>query len=349
MMIGFNGLEAPTPFVRDLIRRGLGGVILFARNVEAPAQVARLTNALSGLAPAGPLLVAVDQEGGRVARLRRGFTALPPMRRLGETGDADLCERAGAICGRELRAVGFNYDFAPVLDVDTNPKNPVIGDRSFSRDPGEVARLGLAFARGLRASKVAACGKHFPGHGDTLADSHKTLPRLERDLDSLRQIELAPFREAVRAEIDSIMTAHVIYSALDPDLPATLSPKIMRRLLREELGYEGVVVSDDLEMAAIADRFDLGEAAKLALAAGIDLVLVCHREDRQEAVFKALAGCDRELLERAAARVDALARSLGAFAPVDPAEAERALARPEDAALLARLTAAPVGEDPTRG
>lgn len=346
LMAGFDG-KTPTPFIKDLVRRGLGGVVLFRRNVESPRQVAELTNELSSLSPLPRLLIAVDQEGGRVARLREGFSRIPPMRRLGELGDVDLCHQTGRLVGEELRAVGISYNFAPVLDVDTNPQNPVIGDRSFSRDPETVARLGLAFAEGLLEAGVLPCGKHFPGHGDTLQDSHKTLPRLERDLDSLRAIELLPFREAARAKLASIMSAHVVYPALDPDLPATLSPHILRKILREELGFTGVVVSDDLEMAAIAERFPMGEAAKLALRASVDIILVCHREDRQEEVLQALATCDRDLLEEAAARVAALADLAGPFSPVDAEAAPQKVGQAKHQALLQRLASGQVGPDPT--
>jgi beta-N-acetylhexosaminidase len=345
LIFGFEGKE-PTPFLRDMLRRGLGGVILFRRNVEGPRQVAALSNSLGRLAAPGVrFLLSIDQEGGRVARLREGFSSIPTMRRLGESQDPNLCRAVGRIVGAELRAVGINYDLAPVLDVDTNPKNPVIGDRAFSRDPGEVARLGLSFAEGLLEAGVLPCGKHFPGHGDTLQDSHKTLPRITRSLDELRQIELFPFAEAARRGLASIMTAHVLYPALDDVLPATLSPRILRRLLREELGYTGVVISDDLEMAAIAERFDLAEAARLALLAGNDLLLVCHREDRQEAVLRALADCERSLLEAAVARVEAMTQKIAPWAPVDEEAAVSRTGQPS--ALLDGLRAAPAGPDPT--
>src|SRR5512138_628761 len=221
--VGFHGKTA-SPEVLELVRRGVYGVVLFARNVEDAGQVAALVAELKRAA-GRPLLVSIDQEGGRVARLRaaQGFTELPPMRALGETGDDVLAYEVGALLGRELRAVGIDQDYAPCVDVDTNPANPVIGDRSFSRDPAVVARLGAALAEGLQSAGVAACAKHFPGHGDTSQDSHHALPRLPHGMERLRAVELLPFRALAAAGVSSIMTAHVVFEPLDPRLPATLS------------------------------------------------------------------------------------------------------------------------------
>jgi beta-N-acetylhexosaminidase len=345
LMFGFEGKQ-PTPFLKDLLRRGLGGVILFARNIESPEQVAGLTNELSALSTTPRrLLISVDQEGGRVARLRQGFSKIPTMRRVGQSRDPNLARLVGRILGEELRAVGVSYNLAPVLDVDTNPKNPVIGDRSFSREPAEVASMGLALAEGLLAEGVLPCGKHFPGHGDTNQDSHKTLPVLERSIESLRESELVPFREAARSKLASLMTAHVVYPALDPHLPATLSPIVVKQLLRGELSYEGVVVSDDLEMNAVAARFDIGDATKMCIEAGLDIVLVCHQEARQEAAFQALMSCKTEHLERAASRVAQMKSLIPPFVPAEIAEVHRKLQKPQP--LLEALLREPTGEDPT--
>ncbi len=278
--VGFQG-KSPSPEVLGLLDRGVHGVILFSRNVEDAEQVATLVAELKRRA-GRPLLVAVDQEGGRVARLRapQGFTELPPMRAVGEAGDEALARDVGALLGRELRAVGIDQDYAPVVDVDTNPANPVIGDRALSRDPAVVGRLGAALARGLQGEGVAACAKHFPGHGDTSQDSHQDLPRLPHDLERLRRIELAPFRALASAGVAAVMTAHVVFEALDPRRPATLSPEVMR-LLREEAGFRGCAVSDDLEMKAVAEHFPLEEAAPGAVRAGVDALLVCHRAEVQ--------------------------------------------------------------------
>jgi len=252
----------------------LAGVILFRRNLqEGPGGAADQIRRIASVARRTPL-VAVDQEGGRVQRFRSPVLELPPMRALGQRDDPELTRRAARVLGGQLGAIGFNVNFAPVLDVDTNPDNPVIGDRSFGADPALVARHGVAFARGLRDAGVMACGKHFPGHGDTVVDSHFTLPMLAHDMERLEAVELVPFRAAA-GEIDSIMTAHIVFRALDADRPATLSHPVITGLLRGQLGYDGLVVSDDLEMKAIADHYPNGEAAVAAIRAGCDLLLIC--------------------------------------------------------------------------
>jgi beta-N-acetylhexosaminidase len=324
---------------RELLEKWhLGGLTLFARNVESAEQVRDLTAEIAAVARSDPPLIAIDQEGGRVARLRAPFLELPPMLRLAEAGaDESLFERAGTAVGLELRAVGVNVDFAPVLDVHSNPQNPVIGDRAFGTDPEQVAALALAFARGLMASGVMACGKHFPGHGDTLLDSHKALPRLPHGMTRLRAVELPPFVAAVRAGLPSLMTAHVVYEGIDPRHPATLSPALMDGLLRHELKYDGVVFTDDLEMAAVTDRWSIGAAAVQSLAAGADMPMVCRSFDRIveaiEAIVRAVESgrLARARLEAAAQRVEVLrARILTAPAAGDltvvGCDAHRALA-----------------------
>jgi len=348
--VGFHG-TTPSPEVLELLRRGVGGVILFSRNVIDAEQVATLVAELKRAA-GRPLLVSIDQEGGRVARLRapQGFTELPPMRAIGETRDAALAFEVGALLGRELRAVGVDQDYAPVVDVDTNPRNPVIGDRSFSRDPGEVARLGAALASGLQSAGVAACAKHFPGHGDTSQDSHQALPHLAHDLERLRAVELVPFRALARAGVASVMTAHVVFDALDAGRPATLSAPVLR-LLREACGYDGCVVSDDLEMKAVADHFPLEEAVPAAFAAGVDSLLVCHQAELQHRAIDLArtavesGAVSRERLAEASRRVAALLRWAGP--PPDPRRAREHLRREEHLALAARIPPLATGRDPT--
>jgi beta-N-acetylhexosaminidase len=348
--VGFQG-KTPSPEVLDLVRRGVYGVILFGRNVEDAEQVAALVAALK-TAAGRPLLVSVDQEGGRVARLRsaQGFTELPPMRALGDANDEDLALAAGALLGAELRAVGIDQDYAPVVDVDTNPANPVIGDRSFSRDPDAVGRLGAALAQGLQSAGVAACAKHFPGHGDTTEDSHTHLPRLPHALERLERVELAPFRALARAGVASVMTAHVVFEALDPARPATLSAPVMR-LLRERVGFDGCAISDDLEMKAVAEHFQLEEAAPGAVAAGVDALLVCHRADVQHRAIDLVRAAvergevTRERIAEARARIARLLRFAGA-AP-EPAAARARLRTPAHLAVAARIPAHAAGRDPT--
>jgi beta-N-acetylhexosaminidase len=348
--VGFHGKE-PSPEVLELVARGVHGVVLFGRNVEDAEQVATLVAELKRAA-GRPLLVAIDQEGGRVARLRaaQGFTEVPPMRAVGESGDAALAREVGALLGRELRAVGIDQDYAPVVDVDTNPANPVIGDRSFSRDPAAVARLGAAFAEGLQSAGVAGCAKHFPGHGDTSQDSHTDLPHLPHPLARLEEIELLPFRSLARAGVASVMTAHVVFDALDRDRPATLSAAVMR-LLRERVGFDRCCISDDLEMRAIAEHFPLEEAAPGALAAGVDALLVCHHPDVQHrAIDLARRAVEdgrvpRARLAEARARVARLLAFAGP--PPDPRRARAALRTAANLAVAARIPHAAVGHDPT--
>lgn len=299
MMVGFDGLVA-SPDAKRLIRDyGVGSVILFARNVAEPEQLAELVRELQALARAArhdlPLLVAVDQEGGRVARLRQPWTLWPPARALGRMGSEEHARRMGEALAAELSACGIRLDFAPVVDVDTNPANPVIGDRSFGDDPDLVGRLGAALVRGLQGAGVAACAKHFPGHGDTAVDSHFELPVVEHSRARLEDVELRPFRAAIAAGVASVMTAHVLVPELDPERPATLSPRVLDTLLRRELGFAGVVVSDDLEMKAIAARWGAAEAAVAAARAGCDLLPLCASPDRQiEAIEGLVRACEAD-------------------------------------------------------
>ena len=290
LLIGSLAGPTITPEVRSLAREfSLGGVVLFSRNIEAPEQVAELSIDLQTLALEFPLWVSVDQEGGRVARLRKPFTEWPPMAVLGRSGSVDLASRFAAALAAELRAVGITLDYAPVLDIHTNPKNPVIGDRALADDADLVARLGEAIVRGLQDNGVAACGKHFPGHGDTSVDSHLDLPLVEHPPDRIRRVECVPFRAAIRADVAFIMTAHVLVPALDQERPATLSPRIVQAVLRDELGYRGVILSDDLEMKAIAQSYEVPEAAVQAVMAGCDALLVCSGDaDVQAATLEAL-------------------------------------------------------------
>lgn len=353
----------PTPDELLLVQRGLGGVVLFSRNVETPKQVAELSRTLKAAAP-GKLLVCIDQEGGRVQRLKAPhWTPIPSLRRLGELDaqgglpglpGARIIERIGQLLAAELRACGIDWDFAPVVDVDTNPLNPVIGDRAFSSDPARVARLGVLLAQALEQGGVASCVKHFPGHGDTSQDSHETLPRLSQDLAQLWACELQPFLAAARAQLASVMTAHVTFDAFD-HLPATLSPAALR-LLRREVGFGGVCVSDDLEMAAIVQHFGVLDSAPNAIAAGCDAVLVCHTLALQHGAIDAISRAARTgplaiaRLEEAAGRMEALFRFAAAPQAIEPQKAPAACATAESLAFVASL-GAPVAQakDPTEG
>lgn len=355
LSVGFPG-KTPSAELCGLLERGVGGVILFARNVGSPEEVLELNRELKRRAGRS-LLISVDQEGGRVARLRRGFTELPPMRTVGAAGSTELARALGGVMARELRAVGFDLTFAPVLDVDTNPQNPVIGDRSFGASPELVSELGVALALALEQGGVAACAKHFPGHGDTQQDSHLELPRLRHELERLEAVELLPFRHAASAGVAAIMTAHVVFETLDAEHPATMSRAVTHGLLRERLGYDGLVVSDDLEMRAIADHYAVEDAVRLGLEAGVDHFLICRdaalAERAIEGVVRAVESGQlaRERVEAAAARFEAVCARYSR--PVGPPSGLARLRAPEHLALADRLRAlahvAPrrSGADPT--
>ena len=281
MLIGFDGTTVDVELRRMLSQYHVGGVILFARNVQSPQQVAALTNELQQIAieSGSPgLFIAIDQEGGRVARLTedKGFTEFPSAMALTATRDPQNAYRVAVTMAAEMRAVGINVDFAPDLDVNNNPANPVIGIRSFSSDPQKVAEYGLAFATGLQENGVLAFGKHFPGHGDTGIDSHIDLPLVSHDRIRLDQIELVPFQAAITANVAGIMSAHVTFPAIDPTpgLAATLSRPVLTDLLRDELGFKGLIATDSLEMGALAAKgYPPQVGAPLALAAGADVLL----------------------------------------------------------------------------
>jgi beta-N-acetylhexosaminidase len=309
------------------------GVILFRRNVESVDQLRGLVEDLHAL-PSRPL-VSMDHEGGRVQRLDAPFTHFPPAAWIGAAGGAGLARAVGRAMGIELASVGIDIDFAPVLDVDSNPANPIIGDRAFGRSPEQVIRLGVAFLDGIRSAGVLPCGKHFPGHGDTDRDSHVELPVLRRGRSDLAAVELPPFRAAIAADVEMLMTAHVMYPALDERNPATLSRPILQDLLRGELGFRGVVVSDDLEMRAISGRQEIPDAALASLRAGVDWLLVCNDLGQSirvaDRLVRALDGgeIDSATVAAAAARV----RRLTTAAPRSPAS----LPLPEHAALNAQI------------
>ncbi len=306
---GFEGTRLPD-HLRSLLDSGLGGVILFARNLRTLEQICCLTAEVHTTASAD-LLVGVDQEGGRVTRLPAPFLTAPSAATLGTADDPALTKALARAVGRELRAAGLTWNLAPVLDVHTNPANPVIGDRAFSHDPDQVARHGVAAIQGFAEAGILATAKHFPGHGDTAADSHLTLPESSQSSSRWRAVEFVPFRRAIRAGVPLVLVAHLESPALDPLSPTSLSRPVITGILREELGFDGVVVSDDLEMSAIADRFDLGEASVRFLAAGGDLVVICHDAERQRAAVAAVekaAQIGRLSEARLAASLDRIAR-----------------------------------------
>lgn len=298
VIAGFTGHSAPDDLRRLISEFDLAGVIYFSRNIVEPAQVAELSREVAALARDWPFWISVDQEGGRVARLKAPFTVWPPAITLGRSNDEHLATRFAAALAAELRAVGINLDFAPVLDVHSNPKNPVIGDRALSDDPEVAGRLGAAFIRAMQDAGVAACGKHFPGHGDTDIDSHEALPVVEHDQRRLQAIEFEPFRRAIAADVASIMTAHVHARALDRDRVASFSPTVVTEWLKAKLGFGGVVVSDDLGMKAVSATTPLPEATVAALAAGCDTVLLCNStaDEQWQAIEAIIRAAEQNVL-----------------------------------------------------
>lgn len=293
-MVGFEGKTVPGRLSSWLRDGTAAGVVLFARNLEGPRQVKEICREIRSSAGRGrlPPMIAIDQEGGRVTRLKDpGFTQYPPARSYSLLccHAALAAESVGAAIAEELSAVGIDINFAPVLDVNTNHKNPVIGDRALGSDSECVARLGISFFRGSLSRGILPVGKHFPGHGNTAADSHKELPTVRSSLKTLLDRDILPFRLAVRAGIPALMTAHVLYPALDPSYPATLSRKILTGLLRERLKFRGILFSDSLEMKAISVNYGVGPAAVRAIHAGCDVVLVCRGDREQEETVDALA------------------------------------------------------------
>jgi beta-N-acetylhexosaminidase len=288
MVIGLSGpaLTDDDVAVARAIRPA--GFVLFARNCVEPGQVHELTRSLVDLCDrSAPPIVTIDQEGGRVQRMRAPATVWPAMRVVGRGGPAEAAA-VGAALARELRAMGVHLNFAPVADVDSNPRNPVIGDRSFAADARSVSACVSAFIRAHQGEGVGCCAKHFPGHGDTSVDSHLALPVVEKEEPELREVELAPFAAAVRAGVWSLMTAHVVFPAFDEDRPATLSERVLPRLVRGELGFDDVVFSDDLDMKAISERWSTDEVVGYATDATVDVMLCCNQPHRQIETFEAL-------------------------------------------------------------
>jgi len=271
---GFDGKKVSRE-LKNALRKGLGGVILFKRNLGNPKSVLKLTESLRAEAGDEGFIVAIDHEGGRVMRLGEPFTRFGPAAVLGKSDDAELARELGRAVGRELRAVGINLNFSPVVDLDEADNNAHLGDRSFGTDPEIVARMTSAYIEGMQLEGVAACAKHFPGHGIVKEDSHVELPQSDITREEL-QTHLGTFRSAIESGIASIMTAHVRVRSVDPYYPATISPDFLKVMLREEMGYNGVIITDDLEMAAVSETVGVLDGSFMALRAGADAVLIAH-------------------------------------------------------------------------
>lgn len=292
-MVGFDGL-VPNSHIEEMLRvHQIGGIILFRRNVETPSQLAALNLGLQKINAEQskvPLLIGTDQEGGMVMRIEQGVTPLPSAMAFKSTGSEADCEALTKAGNAELKSLGININFAPVLDINNNPQNPVIGVRAYGETVGEVCQFGLAALRGMQSAGMAATAKHFPGHGDTAVDSHHGMPVVAHDRVRLDAVELAPFSAAFGAGLDALMTAHVAFPAIESDLakPATISYATLTGLLRNELAYQGVVITDCLEMDAIGKGVGTVAGAVLAIQAGADIVLISHSPVKQAAAFAAV-------------------------------------------------------------
>ncbi len=285
---GYNNDEHSELLIKNY---HVGGFILFKKNIQDSAQLSNLLNSLkasNASANKVPLFLSVDEEGGRVSRLPDEFRKIPSNKVIGKKDDSALSYKVGAILGKELNSFGFNMDFAPVLDIDSNPKNPVIGDRSFGNTSELVSGLGVETMKGIQSQNIISVVKHFPGHGDTSVDSHVGLPKVNHDLERLMSFELVPFKKAIENGADTVMIAHILLPKLDSKNPASLSKAVITDLLRTKMNYNGVVITDDITMGAITKNFDIGAAAVKSIQAGGDIVLVCHGFDKQETVIKAL-------------------------------------------------------------
>jgi beta-N-acetylhexosaminidase len=289
LIIGIKGASVSQEEITLIREIKPAGFILFARNVEEPAQVLELNRELQSLLPPElPALCSVDQEGGRVQRIREGATRFPPLRWVGNTRDLGLAQQHAIALAQEVRAMGFHLNWAPDADVDSNPANPIIGNRSFGRDPQVVSQMVHTWILAAQNAGVACAAKHFPGHGDTDMDSHLDLPTVEKEAAEIQEVELQPFRAAIRANVAAIMTAHVIFPAFDEDWPATLSTEILIRLLRQKMGFDGLLVTDDMEMKAVCGRYDTEVQLRRACEATVDVMLACESPTLQLEFFEGL-------------------------------------------------------------
>ncbi|MBQ9264103.1 MAG: beta-N-acetylhexosaminidase [Clostridia bacterium] len=284
LSVGFDGPVIPEEYENLIREYKIGNVILFRRNVKDYAQLKALCASLRTLIKAETGLepfIMIDEECGSVSRLGHIAGATPSAMAIGATNEKENAYRIGRIMGDELHAVGINFDLAPVLDCFTNPDNTVCGNRCFAKEPEKVASFGLEYIKGLQDAGIVACGKHFPGHGDTAVDSHLDLPIVNKSIEEMRTTELVPFSAAIRAGIGSIMSAHVVFPAIEPErVPSTVSHRVMTGLLRKELGFNGIIVSDGMEMKAVMNLFGVEEGIRRALNAGIDVALICHSADQ---------------------------------------------------------------------
>lgn len=281
-IVGFKGTKITQELHDMLETRTPGGVILFRSNIQTPEQTLELINSIKGInSGREPLFVCVDEEGGRVSRMPEALSDIPSAGSIGEYGDIQVAYDIGSLLAEEISSFGFNMNFAPVLDIMSNPDNTVISDRSFGNTAQVVTEHGIELMRGIRDKGIIPVVKHFPGHGDTLADSHSELPVVEYDMTRLTAFELIPFQKAVDENADAVMVAHLLMKKIDPKHPAAMSKAVITDLLRDQMGFQGVVVTDDMTMGAITINYDIGDAVVSSVIAGSDIILVCHGYDKQ--------------------------------------------------------------------
>ncbi len=296
ILMGISGHALTADEKKFIVENNISGIVLFGRNVAEPKQVYDLCSEIQSLrlqqTEKTPLYISIDMEGGRVARLKAPFTQWPPLKKLGDLDSPSVSFNFAKNMGQELNAVGINLDFAPCIDVFSNPKNTVIGDRAVSSNPELVAKHASALIRGYMKSDVIPCAKHFPGHGDTIIDSHEDLPVEQADMNRLNDLELIPFKKAFKSRLNLTMTAHIRFPKIDPEWPVTLSEIFLKKLLREELRYKGLIITDDLDMKALASHYGREVIPVRALQAGADLLLYCNEPESPpraiESINKAL-------------------------------------------------------------
>lgn len=290
LIVGLEGLAMNEQERLMIESNHIGGFILYGSNIESPSQLLSLTNSLrlTNSVNKIPLFISVDEEGGRISRIPKEIKNISSNKVIGRINNEEFSYELGELLGEKVKAFGFNMDYAPVLDINSNPKNPVIGDRAFGAEEKVVSKLGIQTMKGIQAAGIIPVIKHFPGHGDTSVDSHVGLPSVNNDIERLKSFELIPFAKAIDAGTDVVMVAHILLPKIDKENPATLSKTIISNLLREQMGYNGVVITDDLTMGAIAENYDLGSAAIKSVVAGSDIMLVAHGYDNAMTVLNSL-------------------------------------------------------------
>ena len=290
LIVGIDGYNIDEKTIKMIQKYHIGGFILFNRNIQDANQTISLINSLKETNESNdiPLFISLDEEGGRVTRLPHEFIKTPSSKKIGKKDDEIFTYEIGKTIGRNVKSLGFNLDFAPVLDIFSNPNNTVIGDRAFGTNPKIVWKHGIQLMNGIKSENIIPVIKHFPGHGDTTVDSHEDLPFIDKNLGQIENFELIPFKKAIEKGAEVIMVSHIMLPNIDEANPATLSEKIINNILREELGFDGVIITDDMTMGAIVKNYDIGDASVKSLKAGSDIILVCHDYENYIKVINAI-------------------------------------------------------------